>query len=550
MFSLYLLLAIAAFGRPALGSPTGGTLGVGPDVQIFLWGLRWWPYALAHGLDPLHSQLVWPPRGVQVLWTTTVPLLSVLMTPITLTLGVAASWNLLVVLAPTAASWSAWLLCSELTGRRWPALLGGAVFGFSSFEAAEGIAHLQLSTSLLIPLAAYLLIRHARGTVSNRRLTWSLALIIVAQFLIAPELLVTMLGMGITAGIVALVVMPDRRRTLAHGFTWGVAGVGIGLVAVSPLLITMLLHRPAHSSAVDYPADLLNLVVPTPATALTLPWTDQIATHFPGNLAEQGAYLGVPILAIILAFTVGHRSRPRARLLTIMLTISVILSLGSRLTVDGHPTIWLPWSAIRNLPLLGDVVPVRFALYTSLIAAVMMADWLSDPSRRTGVRCVVAIAIAASLIPGLASWRSTPTALAGPRLKRALAHTTVLSLPFFNVGDRGLYAQEASGMSFTIIDNWLQLRPQGLDPGLRVPELAQAGLARLHGAGVVRFEDQLRSAGVTRLLVWSNDRRLLRGLRLPAERIGNVLIYRVPPSACVSPSCARSSARSSVRAGP
>lgn len=55
-----------------------GTIGTGPDVQIFLWGLRWWAYALEHRLDPLHSSLICSPYGTDVEWTTTVPLVSVL----------------------------------------------------------------------------------------------------------------------------------------------------------------------------------------------------------------------------------------------------------------------------------------------------------------------------------------------------------------------------------------------------------------------------------------------------------------------------------------
>jgi hypothetical protein len=64
--AFYVVLALVLIGRAALGTGSGlrsGTLGTGPDVQIFVWGLRWWPHAIGHGLDPLHSSLVWPPAG-------------------------------------------------------------------------------------------------------------------------------------------------------------------------------------------------------------------------------------------------------------------------------------------------------------------------------------------------------------------------------------------------------------------------------------------------------------------------------------------------------
>lgn len=141
VLGLYLLVAMVYIGRFALPSPAGGTLGTGPDVQIFLWGLRWWPYALAHGVDPFVAHVVWAPFGSNILWTTTVPAISLLIAPVTILLGPAVAWNVLCVLAPALGAWAAYLLCRELTGRLWPSAFGGALFGFSSFQLAEGLAH-------------------------------------------------------------------------------------------------------------------------------------------------------------------------------------------------------------------------------------------------------------------------------------------------------------------------------------------------------------------------------------------------------------------------
>ncbi len=121
--ALYLLLAIALLCRAALGHPAGGTIGSGPDVQTFVWGLRWWPYALLHGVDPFLSRLVWPPAGVSTLWTTTVPGLALLAAPVTLTAGPMLSWNLWCALAPASAAWGAYLLCRELDAGWWPGLV-------------------------------------------------------------------------------------------------------------------------------------------------------------------------------------------------------------------------------------------------------------------------------------------------------------------------------------------------------------------------------------------------------------------------------------------
>ena len=51
------------------------------------------------------------------------------------------------------------MLCRRLTGRFWPALVGGAVYGFSAYEMNHILAgQLNLAFSLLLPLMAYLVV--------------------------------------------------------------------------------------------------------------------------------------------------------------------------------------------------------------------------------------------------------------------------------------------------------------------------------------------------------------------------------------------------------
>lgn len=529
---VYLLLVVLYLGRRALRDPSSGTLGTGPDVQIFLWGLRWWPYALGHGVNPLFTRLVWPPGGVDVLWTTTIPALSLLMAPVTLTLGAAASWNLLCVLAPAVSGWAAWLLCRELGSGRWPSLLGGALFGFSSFEVAEGIAHLQLTMSALIPVAAFCVVRHLFGRLSGRGLVLRLTAVTVVQFLISPEVLVTALMMATVAGGAAILVIADCRAAILRTAGLAAAGVAAGCVVLTPLLISMVTHSPAQLSAqVGYPADLLNLVIPTPITALGGGWAQSITARYPGNLAEQCAYMGIPMVAIIIAFAIRERASQPARLLIAVLIASVICSLGPQLTIDGHPSIWMPWALIDHLPFVSDALPARFALYTALTATVITARWLSDQTRRSVPgRWLLAILAAVSIAPSAAAayWQPTPTTITTPALDRLLDHQRVLSLPFFNVADRGLYAQAAGDMHFSLIDNWLQLRPRDFNQYLRGPRLAPRGLARLHGESARRFRRQLCEAHITRLLVWSTDSRLLAGLQIHPQKVGDTLIYGLP----------------------
>ena len=286
---LYVVLALVVIGRASLGAGSGpgsGTLGTGPDVQIFVWGLRWWPHALGHGVDPLRSSVVWPPAGGAVLWSTTVPVLSLLASPLTIVLGSLAAWNVLVVLAPAIAAWATWLLCAELGADPAPAVFGGALFGFGSFVLCEDIAHLQLSACALVPLAVWVAIRGVRGRASAQGLACSSAVIVVAQFLIFPELLVTLGLMALVGLVLALWLLDEQRDALLHTARALVVGAVAGAVLISPLVIEMLTHVPRSSSgAVAWPVDVLNLVVPTVRAAVGGSALTGISSRFPGNSA-------------------------------------------------------------------------------------------------------------------------------------------------------------------------------------------------------------------------------------------------------------------------
>lgn len=94
--------------------------------------------ALGHGLNPFISHVVWAPYGADVLWTTTVPVISLLAAPVTLALGPTIAWNLLCVIAPALSAWAAYLLCRELTGRLWPSALGGPCSASPAISSPRG----------------------------------------------------------------------------------------------------------------------------------------------------------------------------------------------------------------------------------------------------------------------------------------------------------------------------------------------------------------------------------------------------------------------------
>ena len=81
------------------------------------------------------------------------------MWPVTALWGPVASYNLLALLACPLAGWAAFLLFRRVTGRFWPSVLGGYVFGFSTYLLGHLAMHVNLELVFVPPLCAYLFLR-------------------------------------------------------------------------------------------------------------------------------------------------------------------------------------------------------------------------------------------------------------------------------------------------------------------------------------------------------------------------------------------------------
>src|SRR4029450_10246491 len=115
---------------------------------------------------------------------------------------------------------------------------------------------------------------------------------------------------------------------------------------------------------------LLAVVPPSRRLAIAPDAAVRRGDQFAGS---REAYLGIPLLLVVAALLVVHRS-PVVGVGATMLVVSMVLSLGSMLRVGGHPTpVRLPWTAIESLPLLWNMVPARFALFTAMFAGLLLA---------------------------------------------------------------------------------------------------------------------------------------------------------------------------------
>jgi hypothetical protein len=394
---------VALVGFSTLLHPARAAVGLNPasDFQVMTWSLAWWPFAIGHGLDPLHTHLLWPPEGFPTLWMTTIPVPSLLGLPLTLTAGPLVAYNVLMLLSVPLGAGAAYLLCRELTGRPMPSLVGGLLFGLSPYMLGHLLSqHLDLVFVFPVPLLALLAARRARGRIGGRRFVGLYALALVALLGTSFELF---LDTALLTGLGVLLSLADRRRRrralevgAAIAAAYAVCAPLLLLVAVTALSAS---HGPLQYAPADYSIDLLNTVVPTATLLLGVPHAARVVVRtFVANIGEQDGYLGIPIM-LVAALAVRHEWRRRRTVLAGLTLCALVLSFGPTLTVGGRPALALPF-AIARLPLLERALPGRLSLFTALGAACLCALWLAEPGR-SRLRLAVGVALVAAMLPDL-----------------------------------------------------------------------------------------------------------------------------------------------------
>jgi hypothetical protein len=397
-FLAYLAASFAFFGLRVADDPTDELIGFGADPAIFVWSFAWWPHALLEGHNPFDANVLWAPDGINLSWVTTVPLLSLLYSPLT-AIDPDLAYNAAAVLAPALAGTTCFLLCRYLTGTFWPSLAAGFTFGFSAYMVGQTLGHVHLTNAWPIPLVALFVVQHVRGDLTRRQAAIRLALALTALLWIGTELFFTATVMLVGAGLLALAALPQLFRRLLAAVPAVAIAYAVTAVAALPLLIAALDHFKYDSinRPQDFGADLLNFIVPTRMTAAGAVWAPPIAERFGGNDAETTAYLGLPILAAVVVFAVTRWKQPGSRFLVLAFLAGVLATLGASLKVAGHELGWLPWDLVVEQQLFNHALPVRFSLYVSLAAAVMVAYVLAALTRRWAL--ALAGLVVLSLVP-------------------------------------------------------------------------------------------------------------------------------------------------------
>jgi hypothetical protein len=382
----YLLGAVALtwhlWADPAGRAQVVPGRGVSHDIDLFAWFLRYEATAIAHGrLPDLVTTALNAPQGVNLMWNTSFLLPGVVFAPLTLAIGPQATLTVLLTLGfAGSAATMFWVL------RRWgaslaAAALGGAVFGFSPALRIAAVGHYHLQFAVLLPLIIDALLRLVTGRGRPVRTGAWLGLLTAAQLFIAEETV----ALTAVAGVVIVVVLAASRPRAVpgrlRGAVTGLAAAAVVLLVTVGYPLWVQFHGPLveHGSPwkpghfrnrpgdfVDGPSGVL---VHSQATVAYL-------SQHAVRMVEYFAYLGWPMLVVLVLAAVCFWRDLRVRALALAFVVLEVLSLGSRTAVVGGlhiPATLMPWYYLQGLPLLSQSLPNRFSLLADGAAAVVLA---------------------------------------------------------------------------------------------------------------------------------------------------------------------------------
>ncbi|SOD73006.1 hypothetical protein SAMN05892883_2314 [Jatrophihabitans sp. GAS493] len=386
--ALWFLFACIAFSE-FLAHPTRSLPG-GADGVLFAWYFESVQHSLWHLQNPLFSDAMNTPTGLNVMWNTALIIVSTLMAPLTALIGAVATAGLMMLLAPVLSATCAYLVFRRLSGHPLASALGATLYGFGPFFVGQaGHLHLTFAAPAL-PLIFYLGYQLFVTQPGNpRRIGCQLGGLVAVAMLVSEEVVAIVAIIAVIATVIAVVlnldVLRDRLRYAVIGLAWAIP-VAVVLLAI-PLgyqfygPLTLNEGIPGYQSL-----DVAGLV--TPSALQRFATSADIAANYtyPAGGVENTGYLGWPLLAFmaaLLGLLVIRRTRFAIWWL-ITAVASVALSFGAVIYINGRRTdVAGPWQlVIEHLPLLESLVAVRITLATTFLVALVIAFGLAAIQRR------------------------------------------------------------------------------------------------------------------------------------------------------------------------
>ena len=452
------------------------------------------------------------------MWNTSIFVPATLLWPVTAVFGTIVSYNVMATAAAALSAWCGYLAARRLVSNDPIAATAGLLYGFSPYMVAESIRHPHVTLAMFAPLVLILL--HEILVVQQRNpllMGTLLGLASAVQLLTGEEILASTALVAVIG--VALLMLLHRHEVAAHArqalVGLAAAAVCFSVLAGYPLIFQFFgpqrvsgLLQPQNT----YVSDSLAFVIPPRVVWLSSDASAAATSRFTGNATENGAYVGVPLIALFAVAVVLRWHVAAVRWAALLASLFVLLSLGPSLHVGGRVTsVPLPWAVLGNLPLLRNMLPGRLMLFAFLGIGIVFGDLVAATIRagpRRGAVAVGALVVALfPLIPRL-PFISTSAEVpgffrAGGGVAQLPPGSIVLVTPFSNNhSSEAMLWQATAGYAFRMPEGEAFVPGPTLGPPRSLLQSTLDGLDRgeappTSAGDRARALDDLSAAGVT-----------------------------------------------------
>jgi hypothetical protein len=496
---IYSLVAVALFSSTWV-DPAATWIGSPKDPGLFIWYLGWIPHQLSLGQNPLFTDHLSYPLGVNLMWNTSMIFPALLLWPVTALFGPVVAYNVLITAGLALSAWFGFLAARRFVDRPAACFVAGLVYGFSPALIAQALGHPHVMVSLFPPIALILgheilVRRHMHPAAAGALAGVTAALqLLTGEELLAATLVIAAVGVA----LLALVHRDEVRAALPYAAKAAGAALGVfALLAAYPLGFQFLGPQRVFGTVQQpdiYVSDLLAFVVPSNFI------------HFTGNTTENGAYVGLPLLVLFGAGLVVGWRKASIRWIGLMALVVAVLSLGPHLHVNGNVTqVVLPWAAVASLPLMGSALPARLMAIGFLGIGIVVAE---SCARAIAAARPWRIATAVMLLAGLVAivpslpYPSVPAAAptfftTGGDVGRITSGSVVLVTPFSS-------HQSADAMYWQAVADYRFRMPEGdaFTPGPYLgphPSFLESALDALDAGHTVTVTPDVRNLALADL---------------------------------------------------
>ena len=378
-----------------------------PDESWFEWLMAHGARLFTHPENPFFTTSINFPDGANLMANNSILGLALPMAPVTILFGAHVAFVVATVvgLAGTATAWY-FVLSRHFIRSRTGALVGGLLIGFGPGAIAHAAGQLNVITNFVLPFIVWRVL-HVRDNPRPVRNGIVLGLLVAYQVFLSEELLfITGLALGLALvcyGAARPAEVGRHWRAFVTNLLIGAAVAGVLVAYPLWFQFTGPQHWHGLMDLARYYSNSVDSFYTLPSQSLGADPT--IAPDTVGN-SEQNAYLGLPLVVLLLLVVARFWRDPWIRAYGISAVALASLTLGRSIWLFGKDTgIPGPYTIVGRLPLFDALVPSRLGLGVTGLAGIILAvasDRLANRSAGTPARDLRLgwiAALAAALVP-------------------------------------------------------------------------------------------------------------------------------------------------------